>query len=278
MTVTFHTATFTDVETMLKWAAAEGWNPGLDDAAAFLGADGEGFFVAKENGEMVAGISVVNHNDEMSFLGLYLCLPAHRGKGIGYDLWQHAIAHAGDRCIGLDGVAEQQSNYARSGFVRTGTTTRFDGPLPETNIDSVRDIDLSNDIATIAQLDGIANGYLRPSFLSGWIMGTPTRKTVVYEVSGEIKGFATARQCHDGCKIGPIIADNVDAACALMSAAGRAVGVDRASIDLPSNQPEFAQRLTEHGFTPSFETARMYRGTPPVQGDTLFAVSTREVG
>jgi hypothetical protein len=31
-------------------------------------------------------------------------------------MWNAAIAHAGPRVIGLDGVVAQQQNYARSGF------------------------------------------------------------------------------------------------------------------------------------------------------------------
>ena len=41
---TFRTATLADVQNMLDWATSEGWNPGLEDAAAFYAADPEGFF------------------------------------------------------------------------------------------------------------------------------------------------------------------------------------------------------------------------------------------
>ena len=44
------TMTPDDLRTVLDWAAAEGWNPGHDDATAFHAADPEGFFVAEEDG------------------------------------------------------------------------------------------------------------------------------------------------------------------------------------------------------------------------------------
>ena len=47
----------------LDWAATEGWNPGLDDAAAFQAADPDGFLGAFVDGEMVAGISAVAYDD-----------------------------------------------------------------------------------------------------------------------------------------------------------------------------------------------------------------------
>ena len=96
-------ADLSELETVLDWAAAEGWNPGLADAEAFYTADPQGFFVAEADGAPVAAISVVNHDAKNAFLGLYICKPEVRGQGIGFALWQHALRHAGDRSVGLDG-------------------------------------------------------------------------------------------------------------------------------------------------------------------------------
>ena len=92
--------TVTELDLVLDWAAEEGWNPGLRDAAAFHAADPEGFFLAEVGGERVAAISVVNHSDAFAFLGLYLCRPEWRGRGIGRALWREgkptlpALLHA----------------------------------------------------------------------------------------------------------------------------------------------------------------------------------------
>src|SRR3954468_917648 len=40
-----------EVRLILDWAAAEGWNPGLHDAEAFLAADPEGFLLGRLDGE-----------------------------------------------------------------------------------------------------------------------------------------------------------------------------------------------------------------------------------
>ncbi|MEJ1998873.1 MAG: N-acetyltransferase, partial [Maritimibacter sp.] len=68
-----------ELELILSWATDEGWNPGLEDAAAFHAADPDGFFVATRDDQPVAAISVVNHSDSYAFLGLYLCHPNWRG-------------------------------------------------------------------------------------------------------------------------------------------------------------------------------------------------------
>ena len=37
-----------DLDIAINWAAAEGWNPGLEGAAAYRAADPEGFFVTEQ--------------------------------------------------------------------------------------------------------------------------------------------------------------------------------------------------------------------------------------
>lgn len=99
-----------EIETLLDWADAEGWNPGLHDARAFQAADPGGFLGAFKGGKMVAGISVVAYDAQFGFLGLYICHPDHRGEGLGRAVWNAGMAYLGPRTIGLDGVPAQQSN------------------------------------------------------------------------------------------------------------------------------------------------------------------------
>lgn len=272
----YRTATAAEIAAMLDWAAAEGWNPGQDDAAAFRAADPEGFFIAEVSGTPVAAISVVTHSDTFAFLGLYLCRPAFRGQGIGYALWTHAMAHAGDRTIGLDGVPAQEANYARSGFVRAGATRRLQGPLPATPRY------LSNateaEFAQIAQLDHAANGFARPDFLRTWTAPSATRKTVVTRDGDTVTGVATVRLCREGCKIGPVLAPDAEAAFALAGQAAAALDQTEAIIDLPDSATAFDTMLRGHGFVETFATARMYRGPAPAPGANLQAIATMELG
>lgn len=271
------TATAAEVAQMLDWAAAEGWNPGLDDAGTFAAADPDGFFVAEQDGQPVAAISVVNHSDSFAFLGLYLCQPAYRGRGIGYALWQHALAHAGARTVGLDGVAAQQDNYARSGFVKTGATTRFEGPCHAVAATGLRPVTPA-DLDALTGLDRAANGFDRPRFLKAWLTDTATRKTVVQVAGDSMTGFATARLCRQGCKVGPVVAPNLDAALMLAQAAAGALNARAMIIDVPDTQPALQSALRAQGFAATFETARMYKGPAPVAGQGLFAVATLELG
>jgi Acetyltransferase (GNAT) family len=72
-----------EIALAVDWAAAEGWNPGLSDAACFSAVDPEGFWIGEFRGMPAATISVVNYDDHFSFLGFYIVRPDLRGRGYG---------------------------------------------------------------------------------------------------------------------------------------------------------------------------------------------------
>jgi GNAT superfamily N-acetyltransferase len=266
-----------ELSLILEWAADEGWNPGLDDAAAFYATDPEGFFVTVMDQRPVAAISVVNLDERHAFLGLYLCRPEWRGRGIGYALWKEAILHAGNRVIGLDGVAAQQANYERSGFVLEGATTRYAGQLRGNSSAHIRCVD-QTDLRLLTDLDHAANGLRRSAFLASWLCDTDNRKTLVLDSGRGAEDFITIRRCREGAKIGPLIAPDRDAAMMLANAAIAALPSPTVMIDLPATRSDFAEVLIKLGFTAGFTTARMYRGKAPTTTSSLWAIGTMELG
>lgn len=263
---------------VLDWAAAEGWNPGLADADAFHAADRDGFFLARLRGEPVAAISVVNHDAANAFLGLYLCRPEWRGKGIGYRTWQHALQHAEGRSVGLDGVPDQEQNYRKSGFVRVGQSLRYVGRWEAMSNGHVRAMQ-DRDGPHLVRLDALANGYARPKFMTAWVSrADDLRATRVLERDGEIAGCATWRACEEGTKIGPVIAPDTSSALELIAdiAAVRTEGP--LIVDLPEDNAVLRLELEAAGFDVPFTTARMYRGAVPETGGLLQAIATMELG
>ncbi|MGJ8583803.1 MAG: GNAT family N-acetyltransferase [Marinosulfonomonas sp.] len=260
---------------VLDWTKDEGWNPGLDDAAAFFAADPDGFFLSEINGQPAAAISVVNHDQEHAFLGLYICRPEFRGQGHGLALWQAALAHAGGRSVSLDGVPDQQANYAKSGFVATGGTTRYRGFAPAPS-DVTRPAQQA-DLPTLIAADARSVGHTRSTFTSAWFRETETRQTVILQENPA--AFATFRQCGDGLKIGPFYAPDAHTARALLGAAPNRWATGPIYIDVPAQSPRLAALLESLSFEPSFHTARMVKGPPP-QGSPpeFYAVATLELG
>lgn len=270
------TVSLSELETVLDWAAEEGWNPGLDDAAAFHAADPQGFFVALEDDTPVAAISVVNHSDDFAFLGLYLVRPGWRGRGLGFGLWHTAIAHAGSRTIGLDGVEDQQANYARSGFAHAGGTTRYGGRAMARRDPMIRTA-TEREIPALISLEASASGWPKPAYLAAWLRGTETRQTFLLEDNAGIAGFATIRRCRSGAKIGPLVCKDAEAARRLIEHGAAALNAD-IMIDVPSTSTDLDALCREFGFTPGFRTARMYRGKAPATRHPCYGVTSLELG
>jgi len=112
----FRTMKRGEVDLAVDWAASEGWNPGLDDAACFHAADPDGFLIGLVGDDPVAVISVVRYGASFAFLGFYIVRPDQRGKGYGLRIWNAGMAALEGRNVGLDGVVDQQDNYRKSGF------------------------------------------------------------------------------------------------------------------------------------------------------------------
>ncbi len=277
--VVFRNATQDELAAILEWAAREGWNPGLQDAAAFWQADPGGFFVATVEDQLAAAISVVNHTEVFAFLGLYIALPTFRGQGIGYRLWQHALKHAGARVVGLDGVPDQQANYAASGFELVTATTRFTGQVAAADHAVIRRAGPA-DVAALIDREAAASGVRKPRYLQAWFTSADSRQTWVMQGTGGIDGFCTSRRCREGVKIGPLYAETAEAAQALIAhVAAKMDGP--VTLDVPDTSAPLKAMCQEMGLMSGFATARMYRGTPVPVGQAqsgYFAVSTLELG
>ena len=162
-----------DIPIAIEWAATEGWNPGLNDAACFATVDTHGFLIGELDGEPAATISCVNYDPRFPLLGFYIVRQDLRGRGYGLQIRNEAIRHAGARAIGLDGVVAQQRNYERSGFVHAYANVRYCGTLtaPQDMPDDV--IDLSDvPLLQIEASDAMVFPAQRRAFLRSWI-GAP---------------------------------------------------------------------------------------------------------
>ncbi|WP_339947642.1 GNAT family N-acetyltransferase [uncultured Albimonas sp.] len=269
----------------LDWAAAEGWNPGLDDLDAFMGADPRGFWMAWKDGAPVSCISVVRYSAEFGFLGFYIAAPQARGTGLGLAIWEAGMHYLGERTVGLDGVPAQQENYRRSGFEWVGRNIRFTGPpaaLPPAPAGIELRAPVQGDLPAILTLDRTCFGSPRDRFAAEWILPAPgvRRRSLVAFREGGVAGFGTIRECRDGFKIGPLFAPDPEAAQALfaglcaLAPAGASV-----NLDVPEGNVAAVAMAEAAGLVYSFETARMYRGeAPDLPIGWTWGVTTFELG
>lgn len=268
-----------EVALAIDWAAAEGWNPGLADAACFAAVDPDGFLVAERDGTPVATVSCINYDAHFAFLGFYIVRPDLRGRGYGLRIWNAAMAHAGGRVIGLDGVVAQQDNYRKSGFhyayanIRHGGTIKT-GPVSQAGIVPLTTIPFS----AIEASDATVFPAPRSNFLHAWI-NAPGHVGRALMRNGELAGWGVIRPCRRGYKIGPLVADDRATAEAVLSALLAEIGEAEIFLDVPAINHDAVTLAESLGLAPVFETARMYTGTIPQFGiERVFGVTSFELG
>ena len=266
-----------DVATILEWAADEGWNPGVDDAAAFHASDPAGFLLGSIDGESMAAISVVRHGPSFAFLGLYLVRPGWRGHGYGLAVWRAGLPLAGDRTIGLDGVVDRQADYRRSGFTPVRRNVRFGGVGGGTRPPGLTPL---GDVPLERLLDYDARIFptRRQRYLGAWL-AMPAAHGLAALRDGAVVGYGVARQCRVGVKVGPLFADDAPTAEALYAGLAAWTGSQPIFLDVPEPNAAAVALAERHGLIPGFETARMYAGTAPHEPvGRIFGVTSFELG
>ena len=268
-----------EISIALDWAAAEGWNPGLADAACFATADPEGFLIGELDGAPAATVSCVNYSAGFAFLGFYIVRQDLRGRGLGLSIWNAAIAHAGPRVIGLDGVVAQQPNYRRSGFALAYANIRYGGVLAAPDAPRAGVIPLTEvPLAAVQAYDATVFPAPRTAFLRAWI-GSPGHVGRALVRDGRLAAWGVMRPCRKGRKIGPLAADDRAAAEAVLAALLAGAQGGEIYLDVPSVNRDAVALAQGLGLTPVFETARMYSGAiPSLQLERVFGVTTFELG
>jgi len=278
-TFTIRTMRPAEISLVVDWAAAEGWNPGTADAACFASVDAEGFLIGELDGTPAATVSCVNYDERFAFLGFYIVRADLRGKGYGLRIWDAAIAHAGTRVIGLDGVTAQQENYKKSGLQLAYANVRYGGTVAASAAPRADIIELSDvPIAAVEVGDAMVFPAPRSAFLRTWI-GSPGHIGCAVMRDGRLSSWGVIRPCRIGFKIGPLVADDRVGAEAVLSALIARVGGGEIFLDVPGINGEAAALARDFGLAPVFQTARMYTGAiPPLRLERVFGVTTFELG
>jgi hypothetical protein len=268
-----------EIAIAVDWAAGEGWNPGLSDAACFNKVDPDGFLIGELDGAPAAAISCLNYDSAFAFLGFYIVRRDLRGRGYGLRIWNEAIAHAGGRTIGLDGVVAQQQNYRKSGFRLAYANIRYRGTIARISAPLAGVVPLAEvPFATVEADDARVFPGPRSAFLRAWI-SAPGHIGRALVRDGRLAAWGVIRPCRRGHKIGPLVAYKRAAAEAVLAALVAAAGAGDIFLDVPSVNPEAVALAHGHDLAPVFETARMYTGAiRPLALERVFGVTTFELG
>jgi len=277
-----------EVEDLVSWAAQEGWNPGLHDADIFWATDPDAFIAAELDGELIGGGAITSYDGAFGFMGFFIVRPEFRGRGFGNTLWHERRERLLARLrpgasIGMDGVFAMQPYYAKGGFAFSHRDIRYRAEIPNKpaiaadrgdHISPLSEISLGQ----IVDYDRSCFPAPRPTFLDGWV-SQPDALALGCQRQNKLAGYGVIRRCQEGCKIGPLFADDERAAMTLFDhLAGFAVG-GPVFLDVPENNPSAIELVRRHRMVEVFGCARMYLGPPPDLADhRIFGVTTFELG
>ncbi len=276
-----------ELDTLVEWAAREGWNPGLDDAEVFWATDPEGFIAAEIGGELVGGGSIVAYGRRYGFMGFFIMRPDFRGRGLGDRLWNERKRLLLARldpgaAIGMDGVFDMQGYYSRGGFRFVCRDLRFAGRGLELGSEAPEPTGVV-EASSLAfeRLDAYDRRHFpapRSRFLRSWLR-RPGGHALAAVEGEEVRGYAVLRPCRTGHKIGPLFAADAAVAERLFVALASRVPGEPIFLDVPEINREAMALSARHGMTEVFGCARMVLGPVPELPDAeIFGVTTFELG
>ena len=118
----------------------------------------------------------------------------------------------------------------------------------------------------------------RPVFLERWIAQDDAQALGLLR-GGKLAGYGVIRRCREGCKIGPLFADDPAAAEALFAALALFAGDGPVFLDVPENNLAAMALARRHGMEEVFGCARMYLGPlPAIDQARVFGITTFEFG
>jgi len=280
--------TRSEVDELVEWAAREGWNPGLHDAGIFWATDSEAFLAAEVDGDLIGGGAITSYDREFGFMGFFIVRPEFRGRGLGNALWHARLKRLIARLnpgatIGLDGVFTMQDYYAKGGFVFSHRNMRFRTEIGKPPVEApVEDGEIvpldAVPFDRVLAYDRTCFPAARPTFLKAWI-SQPDALALGCRRGGTLVGYGVARHCREGCKIGPLFADDAGVAESLYSKLTGFAAGGPLFLDAPENNSAAMELVRRHRMTEVFGCARMYLGPFPVLAeDHIFGVTTFELG
>jgi len=272
-----------ELDVLVDWAAAEGWNPGKHDAGIFWDTDPEGFIAAEVDGELIGGGSIVSYGGRFGFMGFFIVKPAWRGRGLGTTLWNfrkdRLLSRLTEpRVIGMDGVFDMQPFYAKGGFEFAYRDLRYEGTgkaaeLADSLVDA-RELPFEQ----LRKYDSAHFPAPRRVFLEHWV-NQPESRALAAMKDGRLRGYGVVRPCGRGFKIGPLFAADRSVAEDLFRGLGDHARGEPLFLDTPEINPDALALARDHGMREVFGCARMYLGpAPDLPLQEIFGVTTFELG
>src|SRR3989442_2674303 len=238
-----------DIDAAIALTGLEAWGYTREDFRRLLVLSPDGCFAAERDGRVV-GVLTTTTYDGLAFLGAVIVAQELRGKGVGNEMMEAALAHlraTGVRTVRLNAYLNAIPFYERLGFRREYEVIRWHSPAGAggERVRGVRPVRPA-DLTGLAQMDAKyfgANRQILFARLAEEFSGT----FLVAERGGRLSGLIVGNPSGDSCEIGPWVVEPGSGRIAedLYRALINSAGASRGAFSGPSRNPallEFAQK------------------------------------
>lgn len=277
-----------DVPQAVELSASAHWNQSVDDWRMMLAlGEGYGIHAVDEQGvpRLAASVVLLPYGGRFAWVSMVLVWPAFQRRGLASTLLRHALSLLGSRGLAavLDATPAGYDVYVHEGFKPTWGFARYrregaagaqvTAPAPTTA--SLCESHGSD----IESWDTPAFGASRLPLLRALARRWPAAARVV-EQGGRVRGAMWGREGREAHQIGPLLADDLPTAQALIShALSEAPGPVYLDL-LDERRAALLPWLERQGFVFQRPFTRMVWGIDKAPGDTrrIWAVAGPELG
>jgi GNAT superfamily N-acetyltransferase len=269
-----------DAERLVALSVEAGWNQTAADWRLML-EHGDGVGLWTGAGMPVASALLLPYGDRFAWISMVLVTGPWRRRGLAGRLLDRCLETARGRGLVavLDATDAGRRVYGSHGFAELWSFTRLEAvdPRPPPARGAAARAMTADDLAAAAELDAVAFGAERAPVLAALMRRRP-EFALIAGADRQPRGFALGRDGHRALHLGPVVADGVATALALVAAALAGVS-GRIIIDAPDSQAAFRAALAAAGFVERRGFTRMSLGGRSL-GDpaTVFAVAGPEFG
>lgn len=281
-----------------NWLIPEGW-PGIKNVlAAAYANDPEGFYLLEKDGEKIASISVVIYPEiKFAYIGFYLVMKPMRGQGYGKLLINKAMEYTtvnrGITSFGLNCIESAVPMYQNYGFQVVTTDKFWKFTKKDLHVkNNVREKILEISALNQELLDGIIHydanvlKAQRKDFLHNFL-SKPGTMTIISHDDSNINGYGVisvrdpaVTESFKSYKIGPLYADNADAAYAILQQLLAIINIDESAyLETPGNNSSAAELVQSLGFVETGVQPKMFKGqVPDFDVARMFCYSSIAIG
>ncbi|GGY01290.1 N-acetyltransferase [Litchfieldella qijiaojingensis] len=254
-----------------------GWPYRLEDWAFAQGL-GEGWAL-EQAGRLIGTAMRWQYGHAFATLGMIIVANASQGRGYGARLFDALLDDAGPQTLLLNSTREGLGLYSRCGFLPIGEVYQHQGvPTPGLSSPELGWVRAAGvcDLPMIDKLDSETVGMPRGRLLQR--LAQAGRLSVIVR-NGVVTGYAACRRFGRGHVIGPVVAEDVTHAQALIEDAISKLPDTFIRVDI-STTPDLGSWLETRGLKRVDTVTAMVRGAPPQPSGNarLFALCSQSLG